>query len=159
MQEKFFLKSMGFLRNALSKNSLMSIDLFTRGRHPKFLEELLIMAIENNEVEVSKVESTHNHKFHQELQAETMVDPRTESAADKNNPEAMRIREMLAANELMIEQIKTHAFQVADKACESIDRLPYHLQREFMNSISKFNEPTDLVYNRVRANYEKSQNA
>ena len=153
---------MGILRNALSKNSLRSIYLFTEARKgdtPKYLEELLIMAIENNEVEVSKVESTHNHKFHQELQADTMVDTRSESAADKNNPEAMRIREMLAANELMIEQIKNHAFQVADKACESIERLPYHVQREFMNSISKFNEPTDLVYNRVRANYEKSQNA
>jgi hypothetical protein len=137
----------------------MSIDLCTRGRHPKFLEELLIMAIENNEIEVSKVESTHNHKFHQELQAEPMSDTRSEAASEKNNPEAMRIREMLAANELMIEQIKAHAFQVADRACESIERLPFHVQREFMTSISKFNEPTDLVYNRVRANYEKSQNA
>ncbi|MDP3508167.1 MAG: hypothetical protein Q8T09_09280 [Candidatus Melainabacteria bacterium] len=117
------------------------------------------MAIENNEVEVSKVESTHNPKFHEELQAETMLDPRPESAAEKNNPEAMRICEMLAANELMIAQIKNHAFQVADRACESIGRLPYNVQREFMNSISKFNEPNDLVYNRVRETYEKSQNA
>jgi hypothetical protein len=119
------------------------------------------MAIENNEVAVNKVDSIQNHnpKFHQELQAETMLDPRPELAAEKNNPEAMRIREMLAANELMIAQIKNHAFQVADRACESIHRLPYHVQREFMNSISKYNEPDDLVYNRFRATYEKSQNA
>lgn len=130
----------------------MSIDLSTRGRHPKFLEELLIMAIENNEIEVERVESNHNPKFHQELQAESMA----ESAADKNNPEAMRIREMLQANERMIEQIMTHGFQVADRASESIERLPFHMQREFMASIAKFNDPTDLVYNRVRANYEKS---
>ncbi|CAN5341033.1 hypothetical protein BH11CYA1_BH11CYA1_26800 [soil metagenome] len=116
------------------------------------------MAIENNEIEVSRVESSHNHKFHQELQAESMIDPRAESG-DKTNPEAMRIREMLAANERMIEQIMAHGFQVADKCSESIERLPANVQRDFMTSIAKFNEPTDLVYNRVRANYEKSQNA
>lgn len=118
------------------------------------------MAIENREVEVrevevSRVESNHNPKFHQELQAESMA----ESAADKNNPEAMRIREMLLANERMIAQIMTHGFQVADRASESIARLPFHMQREFMASIAKFNEPTDLVYNRVRANFEESQNS
>jgi hypothetical protein len=117
------------------------------------------MAIENTEIQAPNVESTQSDKFHRELQAKPMSDTRSEPAFEMDNPEAARILEMLEVNERMIREIQKHAFEVADRASESIERLPRHFQDEFMKSISKFSDPGDLVYHRVRANFAEPHNA
>jgi hypothetical protein len=109
------------------------------------------MAIEKNEGENVRVEFAAN-AFHNELHAEQM--------AEKNmSPEAQRFSDMLAENERMLAQIKDHAMRVADSVSTSLMQLPESVQRDFINSIAKYDDSNDLVYARVRKNYENRNNA
>lgn len=109
------------------------------------------MAIEKNEGENVRVEFAGN-AFHNELHSEQM---------EKMNmsPEAQRYSDMLAENERMLGQIKEHAMRVADSVSASLMNLPERVQRDFIDSIAKYNDNDDLVYARVRNNYEKRANA
>ncbi len=103
------------------------------------------MAIEQNKGELAGIESNSSSAFQNELHTERF---------DKMTPEAQRFAEMLKENEMMVEQIKAHAFAVADNVSTSLDRLPASVQQDFIEKISQYNDPHDLVYARVRQNYE-----
>ena len=104
------------------------------------------MAIDQNKGELAGIESfSTGNAFHHELQTERQ---------ERMSPEAQRCAEMLKENDLMVEQIKAHAFTVADNVSTSLNRLPESVQRDFINHIAQFNGKHDLVYDRVRQNYE-----
>ncbi|MBU6453835.1 MAG: hypothetical protein KGS72_18800 [Cyanobacteria bacterium REEB67] len=71
---------------------------------------------------------------------------------DTTNP-----RELLDRNEALIMEINNHATRIAEAACKTLSGVPTHLQESFMNGISCFNEPHDVVYNAMREQWAAQQ--
>lgn len=109
--------------------------------------EIKIMAIENTKDVIDNAENHSRAAFINELH---------ESPA--GSPEAQRYAEMIRENDRIIERVKASAMDVADNVSRSLFALPKSLQEQFMASIAHRNEPEDLVYARVRENYDNRYN-
>ena len=101
------------------------------------------MAIDSTKDNGEKFEANVTTAFHTELHEAL---PHSEAA---------RCAEMLKENEKLVERIKTQALDVADNVCSSLFALPRHVQDSFIASIEQYNDRHDLVYARVRENYER----
>jgi hypothetical protein len=109
----------------------------------------------NGEIKIMAIDSTKdgNERLEARLTSSAFISELHESPI--NNIEAARCAEMLRENERMVERIKAQAMDVADNVCKSLFGMPRHVQDNFIASIEHYSDKHDLVYARVRDNYER----
>lgn len=109
----------------------------------------------NGEIRIMAIDSTKdgNEKLEARITSSAFISELHDSPI--NNLEAARCAEMLRENERMVERIKAQAMEVADNVCKSLFGMPRHVQDNFIASIEHYNDKNDLVYARVRDNYER----
>jgi hypothetical protein len=69
---------------------------------------------------------------------------------DRTSMEQQSAREVLNQNDMLVAQVHEQAVRIAAAAAKTLNGMPESYRQSFLDGVSCFNKPDDLVFNALR---------